>query len=192
MTTHSNIHADQILDCIGLACPMPIIKTKKAIEAIKAGQVIEVNATDKGSLADIQSWARNTGHQYLGTVEAGNVLKHYLRKSNPNEIKEEKKYPVTISNEELEQMLLGNGNLTIVDVREPAEFAFNRIPGAISIPLGELENRLHELNIDDEILVLCRTGSRSDLACQLLAEKGFKDVKNVIAGMSSWIGPIEK
>lgn len=192
MTTHSHIHADKILDCIGLACPMPIIKTKKAIEAIEAGQVIEVKATDKGSLADIQSWAKNTGHQYLGTIEDGAVLKHYLRKSNPNEIKEEKKYPMTISNDELMQKVLENEKITVLDVREPAEFAFNRIPGAYSIPLGEIESRLHELNTEDEILVICRTGSRSDLACQLLADKGFKNVKNVISGMSSWTGPTEK
>ncbi|EXX86445.1 hypothetical protein BG53_06135, partial [Paenibacillus darwinianus] len=72
------------------------------------------------------------------------------------------------------------------------EYAFHRIPGAISIPLGDLENRLNELDPDQEIQVVCRTGTRSDLACQLLSEKGFKHVKNVVPGMSGWTGPIEK
>ncbi|MEX2462399.1 MAG: sulfurtransferase TusA family protein, partial [Paenibacillaceae bacterium] len=89
MSITSVIQADKTLDCKGLACPMPIVKTKKAMNEIQSGQVIEVQATDKGSLADMQGWAKNTGHQYLGTVHEGEVLKHYLRKASPNEVKEE-------------------------------------------------------------------------------------------------------
>ncbi|ALS28494.1 sulfurtransferase TusA [Paenibacillus sp. 32O-W] len=188
----SEIKANQTLDCKGLACPMPIVKTKKAMDRLEAGQVIEVQATDKGSLADIQGWAQNTGHQYIGTIEEGNVLKHYIRKSAPEEVKDEKKHPYIVSAEELENKLAAGENVVVLDVREPAEYAFNRIPGAVSIPLGELESRIHELNPDDDIHVVCRTGIRSDLACRLLAEKGFKNVKNVEPGMSGWTGPTEK
>ncbi|MDG0793936.1 sulfurtransferase TusA family protein [Cohnella ginsengisoli] len=187
----SVIHANQTLDCKGLACPMPIVKTKKAMDQLEAGQVIEVQATDKGSLADIQSWAKNTGHQYLGTVEEGEVLKHYLRKSSPGEVKEERKHPDVVTNEVLLAKLAAGENVKILDVREQAENVFNRIPGAISIPLGELENRINELKPDDDIHVICRTGTRSDLACQLLTEKGFKNVTNVEPGMSGWTGPTE-
>ena len=186
------IKANQSLDCKGLACPMPIVKTKKAMDQLEAGQVIEVQATDKGSLADIQGWAKNTGHQYLGTVEEGDVLKHYLRKASPDEVKEQKKYKHVVSNEYLEKKLASGEKVTILDVREPAEYAFNRIPGAFSIPLGELENRLNELNPEDNIHIICRTGIRSDLACQLLAGKGFNHVQNVESGMSEWTGPTEK
>lgn len=192
MSTPTVIQADLSLDCKGLACPMPIVKTKKAIDQLNSGQVIEVQATDKGSLADIQGWAKNTGHQYLGTIHEGEVLKHYLRKANPNEVKEEMEFPHTLPNEELQKKLESNEKPTVLDVREPAEYAFNRIPGAISIPLGDLENRMGELNPDQEIYVVCRTGTRSDMACQLLAEKGFKNVKNVTPGMSGWTGPTEK
>lgn len=192
MSTSSAIQADLTLDCKGLACPMPIVKTKKAMDQLRSGQVIEVQATDKGSLADIQGWAKNIGHQYLGTIHEGEVLKHYLRKSNPNEVKEEVKFPHTLTNEELQKKLEANEKMTVLDVREPAEYAFHRIPGAISIPLVDLENRINELNPDQEIQVVCRTGTRSDMACQLLAEKGFKHVKNVVPGMSSWTGPTEK
>ena len=191
MSIPSVIQADKTLDCKGLACPMPIVKTKKAMDELHSGQVIEVQATDKGSLADMQGWAKNTGHQYLGTIHEGNVLKHYLRKASPNEVKEEMKYPLTLTNEDL-QNKLANEKVTVLDVREPAEFAFNRIPGAKSIPLGELETRIQELNAEDEILVVCRTGNRSDMACQLLAEKGFKNVRNILPGMSGWTGPTEK
>lgn len=182
------ITADMTLDCKGLACPMPIVKTKKAIDQLDAGQVIEVQATDQGSLADIQGWAKNTGHHYLGTVEECEVLKHYIRKANPNEVNEEKKYPLIISSDELQRKWERNEKVILIDVRETAEFAFNRIAGAVSIPLGELEHRISELNPDDEIVVVCRTGNRSDLACQLLAGKGFKHVKNLESGMSGWNG----
>ncbi|MGG6310358.1 sulfurtransferase TusA family protein [Paenibacillus macerans] len=179
------------LDCRGLACPMPIVKTKKAMDQLQAGQVIEVQATDRGSLADIQGWARNTGHQYLGTIEENEVLRHYLRKSSPEEAKNEKKHPHTVTNKKLQTKLAGDEKVIVLDVREPAEYVFRRIPGAISIPLGELESRLHELNPKDEIHVICQTGSRSDLACQLLEEEGFRSVWNVQPGMSEWDGPIE-
>ncbi|MBB6637077.1 sulfurtransferase TusA family protein [Cohnella thailandensis] len=187
-----DIKANQTLDCKGLACPMPIVRTKKAMDQLQAGQVIEVQATDKGFLADIQRWAQNTGHQYLGTIEEGDVMKHYLRKSSPEEVKEEKKHPRVVSAEQLQSKLAVGEKVTVLDVREPAEYAFHRIPGAISIPLGELVSRIRDLNPDDDIYVICRTGNRSDLACQLLAEKGFKKVKNVETGMSGWTGPTEK
>lgn len=182
-----NMKANVNLDAKGLACPMPIVKTKKAMNELEAGQVLEVQATDKGSKADIRAWAQSTGHQYLGTLEEGTVLKHYLRKSASDEAIE-RKHPNVINNEELEKRLEANEKFVVLDVRETAEYAFNHIPNAISIPLGELENRLNELNEEEEIFVVCRTGNRSDLAAQKLTEKGFTKVINVVPGMSHWSG----
>ena len=186
------IQTDHVLDAKGLACPMPIVKTKKAMRDLEAGQVIEVQATDKGSLADIQAWAKSSGHQYLGTTEDGDVLKHYLRKASESEVKEDKDFPHVIENDELEKKLETEDKITVLDVREPAEYSFGHIPGAKSIPLGELENRINELDKDNEIYVVCRTGNRSDLASKQLAEKGFENVKNAVQGMVEWSGPIEK
>ena len=187
-----SIKVDHVLDCKGLSCPLPIVRTKKAMDQLQAGQVIEVQATDKGSLADIQGWARNTGNQYLGTKEDGDVLKHYLRKSNPGEVKEAAKFEHTIQNDELEKVLAENKeDMLLLDVREPAEYEFKRIPGAVSIPLGELESKLETLDKNKEIHVICRTGSRSDMAAQMLAENGFQRVKNVLPGMVEWNGPTE-
>jgi rhodanese-related sulfurtransferase len=107
-------------------------------------------------------------------------------------VKEEVQFPHTVTNEELQKKIDDHENLVILDVREPAEYAFNRIPGAISIPLGELEERIKELNPDQEIHVVCRMGNRSDMACQILAEKGFSQVRNVVPGMSGWTGLTEK
>jgi rhodanese-related sulfurtransferase/TusA-related sulfurtransferase len=182
-----SLKTDLLLDAKGLACPMPIVKTKKAMNELQAGQVLEVQATDKGSKADLEAWAKSAGHQFLGTIEQGDVLKHYLRKSS-NDGTIERKHPNITSNEELEKKLDVNENIVVLDVREAAEYAFNHIPNAISIPLGELENRLSELNTADEIYVVCRTGNRSDLAAQKLAEKGFANVINVVPGMSAWSG----
>lgn len=180
-----SLKTDLVLDAKGQACPMPIVKTKKAMNSVEAGQVIEVQAIDKGSKADLKAWAESTGHHYLGTIEEGEVMKHYLRKSSSEET-EERKHPFVATNEELENKL--KESIVVLDVREEAEYAFNHIPYAINIPIGELETRLDELNKEDQIFVICRTGSRSDLAAQKLAQNGFSKVTNVVPGMSGWSG----
>lgn len=187
-----SITTNTILDAKGLACPMPIVKTKKMMTELEPGQVMEVQATDKGSTADIKAWSTSTGHQYLGTIEEGDVLKHYLRKASTEEMKVETNHPHVINLEELRQKIEGNENISILDVREPAEYAFGHIPGAQSIPLGELEKRFEELNQNEELYVICRTGSRSNLAAQQLTKKGFKNVINVVPGMTEWTGAINK
>jgi rhodanese-related sulfurtransferase len=180
------IQANKQLDAKGLACPMPVVKTKKTISDLEEGQVLEIQATDGGSKADLAAWASTVGHQYLGTVEEGDVLYHYIRKGS-NEPEVEKAYEQTISLEELQSR-----NGLILDVREAAEYAFGHIEGAKSIPMGELESRLEELDKNEEIYVICRTGKRSDLAAQLLANNDFTKVYNVLPGMNEWNGNITK
>lgn len=181
------IKSNVTLDAKGLACPMPIVKTKKIMNELEEGHILEVLATDKGSKADLKAWAENTGHHYLGTIENGEFLKHYIRKmSDENVI--ERSYSKVISNEELDQKLKTNPNIVVLDVREEAEYVFDHIPKAISIPLGEIEERLEEINKNDEIFVVCRTGNRSDLAAQKLLANGFHKVVNVVPGMSQWTG----
>ncbi|RWZ59125.1 hypothetical protein EQV77_07205 [Halobacillus fulvus] len=180
------IKSDVLLDAKGLACPMPIVKTKKSMKDLEPGQVIEVQATDKGSKADLAAWAKSAGHQYLGTIEENDVLKHYVRKANEDE-EQEKKHPHVVSNDELTQAL-NEEDTVVLDVRESAEYAFNHIPGAASIPLGELDERADEIDQSKTVYVVCRTGSRSDLAAQKLSEKGFAQVYNVVPGMSEWSG----
>lgn len=182
-----SIKANVIVDAKGLSCPMPIVKTKKAINDLEAGLVLEIQATDKGSKADIKAWAESTRNQYLGTLEDDNVLKHYIRKSS-NEDSLEKNHPNVINNDELEIKLKDNKKINVLDVREEAEYVFTHIPEAISIPLGDLEDRMEELNKEDEIYVICRTGNRSDFAAQKLTENGFNKVFNVVPGMSQWTG----
>lgn len=184
--------ADRILECVGLSCPLPVVRTKKAMDELKTGEIMEVRATDKGSVADLQSWAKRTGHPYIGLREESGVYRHFIRKSDPSEIKKETNYPHTISNDQLKRKLEAGEKFNVIDVREPAEYAFGRIPGAKSIPLGQLENELHELDPNDEYVLVCRSGNRSDAACQTLAEKGFRNVKNAVQGMIAWTEKVEK
>ena len=182
------IKSDFQLDAKGLACPMPIVKTKKAIQGMEDGQVLKVIATDKGSKADLAAWAKIVGHQYIGTTEEDGILHHFVRKGNHETTdKGEKTFEQTIQNEEI----VGRDGV-ILDVREAAEFAFGHIPGAKSIPMGELADRVNELNKDEAIYVICRTGTRSDLAARQLVEAGFKNVYNVLPGMSDWKGDLAK
>lgn len=181
-----SIKADFQLDAKGLSCPMPIVKTKKAMAELVDGQILEISATDKGSKADLAAWAETVGHQYIGMTEEDAVLKHYIRKCSDNEVVE-KMFEPTIELDDI----AGKSGL-ILDVREEAEFAFGHIAGAKSIPMGELEVRLSELDKEQEIYVICRTGNRSDLAAQKLAANGFTKVFNVLPGMTSWTGDLTK
>lgn len=178
------IQSNKQLDASGLACPMPVVKTKNAITDLQEGQVLQVKATDKGSTADLAAWSSTVGHQYLGTVEEDDILFHYIRKGS-NEPEVEKAYEQTISLEEL-----ASRNGLILDVREAAEYAFGHIEGAKSIPMDELEARLEELEKNEEIYVICRTGNRSDLAAHLLAKNGYSKVYNVLPGMNEWNGKL--
>ena len=68
------------LDAKGLACPMPIVRTKKAIETIQSGEVLEVLVTDKGALNDFAAWAKAGRHTILEQTEEAGVFKFYIQK----------------------------------------------------------------------------------------------------------------
>lgn len=75
-------HITKTLDVKGQSCPMPVIKTKQAIDDLDAGSVLEVVATDSGSLSDIQGWADGTdGVQLLDQIEDGDLYTHYVEKT---------------------------------------------------------------------------------------------------------------
>jgi rhodanese-related sulfurtransferase len=91
---------------------------------------------------------------------------------------------------EVETLLEGNKKLNIVDVREVDEVAAGKIPGAVHIPLGLLEFRMHELDKSKEYIMVCRSGGRSGRACQLLDSHGY-NIINMAGGMLEWEGPTE-
>jgi tRNA 2-thiouridine synthesizing protein A len=71
---------DKLLDAKGLACPMPIVKTKKMINELESGQVLEVHATDKGAKKDLAAWAKSTGNELLRDEEENGVFKFWIKK----------------------------------------------------------------------------------------------------------------
>ncbi len=76
------IEADETLDCIGLYCPMPIVKTAEKIKSLKPGQVLEVLADDAGIKEDMPTWCRATGNEFLGTFDGDEEIKVYVRKKD--------------------------------------------------------------------------------------------------------------
>jgi TusA-related sulfurtransferase len=81
-TLKETVKPDQTFDARGMGCPMPLLKTKKAIEPMGGGQVLEVLATDPGAIKDLASWGEKTGNEYLGYTEEGGYYKHYIRKKS--------------------------------------------------------------------------------------------------------------
>ena len=74
------MNADKLLDAQGLACPMPIVKTKKSMNDMETGQVLEIHATDKGAKADLAAWSRSGGHELVQSTEENGVFKFWIKK----------------------------------------------------------------------------------------------------------------
>ncbi|HEV8615322.1 MAG TPA: sulfurtransferase TusA family protein [Methylomirabilota bacterium] len=73
--------ADRKLDCLGLFCPMPILKTRDAMSHMTVGQVLEMTSDDPASEADMKSWAARTGHELLEIERHGAVFRFVVRKT---------------------------------------------------------------------------------------------------------------
>lgn len=76
----SEVKPSKTLDVRGLMCPMPVVKLSSAIREIGIGEVIEVLATDPGSLTDILAWARRTGNEVLKIDREENAIKFYVKR----------------------------------------------------------------------------------------------------------------
>jgi tRNA 2-thiouridine synthesizing protein A len=74
-----DVKPDEVLDCRGLSCPMPILKTKKAIGNMKSGQVLEIQSSDPGTKNDLPAFAKRAGHEYLGDKEDQGFVRFYLK-----------------------------------------------------------------------------------------------------------------
>jgi len=76
----TDIKPDDVLDCVGLACPMPIFKTANRMKELQAGQVLEVQSDDEGIEKDMPAWCKRTGNEYLGLVREGDEFRVFVRK----------------------------------------------------------------------------------------------------------------
>ncbi len=77
----SNIEIAKKLDAKGLSCPLPILKTKKAIMEIAIGEHLEVLSTDPGSVLDFQAWTKATGNELVNSVEDNGIYRYVIKRT---------------------------------------------------------------------------------------------------------------
>jgi adenylyltransferase/sulfurtransferase len=92
---------------------------------------------------------------------------------------------------ELADRLERGEHLRLVDVREPHELEISHIPGAELMPLGSLAAQMHQLDSAEEIVLFCKSGSRSARALELLAGAGFRKLKNLKGGINAWATEVD-
>lgn len=73
--------ADQTLNAEGLNCPLPILRAKKALKGMGAGEVLEIRATDPGSVADFAAFCKQTGNELLSSTTEGDIYKFEIKRS---------------------------------------------------------------------------------------------------------------
>ena len=71
---------DQELDCKGLNCPLPILKTNQTIAKMEAGQILKVEASDPGSVSDMKAWSKQTENQLITHGVDGGIFTYYVQK----------------------------------------------------------------------------------------------------------------
>jgi len=74
------MNADKELDARGLNCPLPILRSKKALAEIASGQILKILSTDPGSVKDFQAFAKQTGNELLASTEAGGEYTFFMKK----------------------------------------------------------------------------------------------------------------
>lgn len=82
---------------------------------------------------------------------------------------------------------IDSGDVQIIDVRTPGEYAGGHVPGALNIPHMSVMSRKGELASDKELVFICQLGQRSALACEFAAAAGFKELFNVEGGTEAWV-----
>ena len=100
--------------------------------------------------------------------------------------------PLEMTVEDLNAQLASRKDLFVLDVREPDEWQAGHLAVAKHIPLAQVAAKGAELPSDKHIVVVCRSGGRSGKACELLRQKGFKQVTNLAGGMRAWSEKIDK
>lgn len=91
-----------------------------------------------------------------------------------------------ISTDQLKKELKETKNKQFIDVRSPGEFKGNHIRGFKNLPLHQLSQKATTLDKDNEVVVICQSGMRSQKACSQLKKLGFKNITNVKGGVSAW------
>ncbi|MBO0586697.1 MULTISPECIES: sulfurtransferase TusA family protein [unclassified Sporosarcina] len=72
--------SNKVLDAKGLACPMPVVRARKVMKEMETGEVLEILATDKGSVADLAAWSKSGGHDLVKHTEEAGVFTFWIQK----------------------------------------------------------------------------------------------------------------
>jgi tRNA 2-thiouridine synthesizing protein A len=80
MTEISNIVFNAEVDAIGMNCPLPILRTKKALATMQSGEVLKIKATDAGAAHDFPAFAKQTGNELIATANVGDILVFFLKR----------------------------------------------------------------------------------------------------------------
>lgn len=97
-----------------------------------------------------------------------------------------------ISASDLKRRMDAGEDIQLIDVRQPEEWAFAKIEGAKLIPLGEILNRMSEIDENRETVIHCKMGMRSARAAEALQRAGFKgSVKNLKGGITAWSNEVD-
>lgn len=99
--------------------------------------------------------------------------------------------PFDLQPEEVSQKIAQGEKINILDVREPVELQISQIPGAVNIPVGELAQRLNELDPSQEYVLVCRSGVRSERALGILRSAGYAKSYNLRGGINAWARSID-
>lgn len=70
----------KLVDAKGLACPMPVVRVRREIDELATGEIVEVHATDKGSVSDLAAWSTSGGHELVKQAEEVGVFKFWIKK----------------------------------------------------------------------------------------------------------------
>ncbi len=193
-----------VVDCSGLSCPGPLNAMIKSLESLSENKKLKVYATDPGFKSSVEAYAKlndTINLLYLGKEQGKLVTILEKKQSSIEEIFPPKKKtrkelrslntpPISDINIEELYKRLGTKEepSLLLDVRTPQEYYSGHINNTRLIPLGELMNNTNVLDDykDEEIITICHSGSRSMMAAQILAQAGFKDIRNLTGGMMFW------
>ena len=194
------------VDACGLSCPGPLNALINGLEILPENKKLKIYATDPGFKASVEAYSKLNEAVHLLSLgkESGKLVA--ILKRDKMEVEEviapakltrkDQRGPnsTPLSNidadELYERLDTEDSPAIVIDVRTPQEYQgrAGHVKDTRPLPLGELMNNIDILNEykNDEIVVVCHSGSRSMMASQLLVRAGFKDVRNLTGGMMMW------
>ncbi len=134
---------------------------------------------DYGKALEAITWARRVGVDRIVGYLDGGMVAWSAAGYGTRSIK-------LLSAEDLHEMITGDVDFVLIDVRAPQEYEDNHIRGAINIPVADLRTRYNDLNRDETTVLICSSGNRSSLSASILEQHGFKNVYNVAGGMTGY------